>query len=563
MQKEYEFLESMTHNETQFTQLIEHIPSSVITVSLTGTICYVNKSAYQHLKFSREEMLTTSIEEYIIDFNNESSWNLIKNTLARNQKCYHREIHLLCKDNTTIICDLNSFFLKGKHEQPEKIALVFRDITQERIIANELEKKNLEMARMNSELIKSNQELKRVSDVKTKFLSIASHELKTPLTSIKGYSEIIIDNMKDQLSPGIFRMIESVNRAADRLHDVINNMLDVTRIEQKRLRLKPENMDLKETIEECIEEFKQFTSQRHISVLCSIDPDLPTFYGDKMRMQQVFTNLFSNAIKFSPDYSEVQIKAFVEDEKRFHIIVKDQGIGIDKDEQDKIFAPFYEIAKTTSHSTDSVKFMGGGTGLGLSIVKGVIERHGGCIWVESAGTGPNRFTGSEFHVLLPLKSRIQWDDDETQIIKLNKILEKPSQKLPSPLPKEEKPKVLIIDDDHEAIEITRIVLQPSFEIITAASGEEGIRIAFQHSPALILLDLYLPGLDGALVCRILRSQEETQDIPIAFFSAATQNEEIERCYASGADDFIIKPFNGKEMYEKVMQLVMKRSLRDI
>ena len=125
-----------------------------------------------------------------------------------------------------------------------------------------------------------------------------------------------------------------------------------------------------------------------------------------------------------------------------------------------------------------------------------------------------------------------------------------------------KPTILIIDDDSEAIEVTRMVLQTSFDIITADSGEDGIRMAFHHKPDLILLDLYLPGLDGCQVCRILRTQEETKNIPISFFTAATQNDEIEQCYASGADDFIVKPFNGKEMIEKVTQLVNERLSRN-
>ncbi len=490
----------------------------------------------------------------IIEVEMKGGWEYIRSVILHDNRNYSGETHLVCKDKSTIICNTNGFCVYDEKNEPEEIVLVFRDITEEKRIAEELEKKNLEMAKINSELLRSNQELKRVSEVKTKFLSIASHELKTPLTSIKGYSEIIIDNMKDKTEASVYSMIESIDRAADRLHDVINNMLDVTRIEQKRLRLKPETMSLNETATECIDELSQFATRRHIIFKCDFAEYRPSFYGDKMRMHQVFTNLFSNAIKFSPDNSSVEVVIDVDKEERFHIIVTDHGIGINADELDKIFDPFYEIASTSRHSTDSAKFMGGGTGLGLSIVRGVVERHGGVIWAESEGARKGEFLGSQFHILLPVRSRIKWDDDETQIIKLNRIMESPV-KLPKEVPEETKETVLVIDDDPEAVEITRMILQQFFTILTAETGEEGLKMAFEKKPSLILLDLYLPGLDGSLVCRILRTQEETKDIPISFFTAATQNEEMERCYASGADDFIVKPFNGKEMLEKVMRLI--------
>lgn len=550
----------MESNITLLANILEHIPGSVIVTTISGEIKYINTSTEKRLGYEREELSNKCVLEIVLEVEEKSSWEYIKDFVLKGKNNYYSGItYLVCKDKSTIICDASGFCVYNKLGQPEEIVLVLRDITKERTIAEELENKNLEMARMNSELIRSNQELKRVNELKTKFLSIASHELKTPLTSIKGYSEILIDNMADKVDKSVYRMIESIKRAADRLHDVINNMLDITRIEQKQLRLKPEKMDLQKVVHECIEELSQFTIDRKITFECIIDDTLPEFYGDKMRMQQVFTNILSNAIKYSPDGSSIKVKIFIDKKERFHITVIDSGIGIDKDELEKIFTPFYEIASPTRHSTHSAKYMGGGTGLGLSIVKGIVERHGGMIWAESPGTKPSQFPGSELHILLPVKARIQWDDDETQIIKLNKIMEIPKRKYEEPTTSETMETILVIDDDPEAIEMTSMILQSSFEVLTAATGEEGLKMAYQFKPSLILLDHYLPGLDGCQICRILRSQEETRKIPISFFSAATQNGEIEKCYASGADEFIVKPFSSKEMIDKVTRLLaMKR-----
>ena len=153
---------------------------------------------------------------------------------------------------------------------------------------------------MNTELIHSNIELMRVSELKSNFLSIASHELKTPLTSIMGYSDIIIDNMKERIDGGVYRMIESINRAAGRLNKVINNILDVTRIEQKRLRLRPETFDIAHVARECIDELADVAARRGIMFNRNFDATLPQFFGDRSRLAQVFTNLLTNAVKISP-----------------------------------------------------------------------------------------------------------------------------------------------------------------------------------------------------------------------------------------------------------------------
>ncbi|MCX7726385.1 MAG: ATP-binding protein [Chitinispirillaceae bacterium] len=542
-------------------RIVENTPIGIVVVTREGNIHYMNKWAEQLFKSKRDLLINRPIKEYVALHKEEISWEELW-TKVINGEIDETTVVLEQEDGNNIMCKVKIFSLDNDAQNPALIAMTFRDITQEFLFTEQIEKKNLEMAKMNSELIRSNAELMRLSEMKSNFLSIASHELKTPLTSIKGYSDIIIDNMREQIDENIYHMIESINRAADRLHRVVNNILDVTRIEQKKLRLKPEMLDLRDVAKDCIEELKQFSQKRGIVFNCQFQENLPLFYGDKMRMQQVFTNLFSNAIKYSPDNSCVEV--IIETEKkeeneRFHIAVCDHGVGIDKSEQKNIFLPFYEVGKPNRHSTDFAKFMGGGTGLGLSIVKGIIERHGGRIWVESPGVKENEFPGSTFHIILPIKAEIGWDDDETKTILIEERKQEEAINIED-ISKisNEKPVLLFIDSDREAVEIAKMVLENAFEIITAESGEIGLSLAFSRHPSIILLDSYLPGIDGYKVCRILKSLEETRNIPIAFFSAQTQNEEIKKCFSSGADDFIVKPFNGRELVDKIWRLLMKK-----
>jgi signal transduction histidine kinase len=475
------------------------------------------------------------------------------------------KVGLSRNDGAEISCVLTAFSIGSMESRQYAVAIILKDITDELKIAEQLEKKTIETAKMNTELIHSNIELKRLSEKKSDFLSIASHELKTPLTSIMGYSDLIVDGMKDRVDSGVFRMIESINRAAGRLNDVINNILDITRIEQKRLRLKPEMLRLNAIAQDSIDEIAPVAAKRSITINCIFADDLPQFYGDRLRMQQVFTNLLSNAVKYSPDGSAVDVSIAVENGVRFHLAVKDRGIGIDASEQKHIFDPFSEVGEVSKHSSNQMKFKGGGTGLGLSIAKGIIERHGGRIWVESQGLGerPDQYPGSTFHIVLPIIAEIEWDDLE----KRTSI--SVSGTGPAPIPAGDvrinthisdsgKPSILIIDPDPETVEVTGMVLENAFDVFPAAGVEQGLALAFQHQPSIILLNSCLPGLDGIRMCKILRSQEETRSTPIVFLSPETQREEIEKCFASGANDFIIKPFSGRELMNKIWQLMLKK-----
>jgi two-component system, sensor histidine kinase ChiS len=538
-------------------KIVESTPAGVVVVTAEGLIRYVNLFAEELFNAPRDQLDGKRIEEYITVQEQGVSWEQLWHHMIQGEVT-ETTLMLQPVDRDDTMCKVNLFPGTDGEGRPGPLVMIFRDISHEVMFDEQIEKKNLELAKMNTELIRWNAELKRISELKSNFLSIASHELKTPLTSIKGYSDIIIDNMKEKIDPGVYRMIESINRAADRLHKVVNSILDVTRIEQKRLRLKPEMIQLGPIANDCIDDLTQFTVKRGITFKCSFPKTLPEFYGDKMRIQQVFTNLFSNAIKYSPDGSTVDVAIVLEKETTFHITVRDHGVGINKEEQKNIFDAFYEIGSATRHSTDFAKFMGGGTGLGLSIAKGIVERHGGRIWVESEGVKKDEYPGSVFHVFLPMQAEISWDDDETKSLVIDRgdedavDIEEITDMI------NEKPVILFIDSDKEAVEIARMVLENAFEVLVAETGETGLSLAFSRNPSVILMDSYLPGMDGYRICRILRSQDETRDIPIAFFSAGTQNSEIQKCFASGCDDFIVKPFSGRELVDKIWRLLMKK-----
>lgn len=534
---------------------VENIQEGIILMNLQGEIEYVNSMVEEMLIFTQEELAGQPISDLVVGYDVGKEWDTIVNTIKGGHPYEFPPLKMLKRNGRTTTARMRGFSLKRPADDESWIVFYVQDISKEINTTIELEQRNRELTRENSMLLKESSNFKRISELKTKFLGIASHELKTPLTSIKGYSEILLDTMSDQLNDEVERMVSRISRAADKLHNVVNDMLDVTRIEQNRLRLRPEDLNLKAILEECIEELSQFFAQKNITSVVEVEKELPLMYGDKNRIHQVFTNILSNAIKYSPENTTVTSSIKL-DEKSFVITIRDEGMGIAPMEQDHIFSPFYEVNSTSNH-TSSGSFLGGGTGLGLSIVKGVVQRHGGTIEVESEAATPEReYPGSAFIITLPQENSVRWSDDETQMMRLNTIMGQPIVKGDDVEEDDsETKKILIIDDDAEAVEICRVIFNKKYEILTSATGEVGLRIAFRERPQLILINFYLPGLSGTQVCRILKTQDETSHIPIAFFSAATQDKEVEQCYASGGDDFIVKPFSGKEITDKVNQLI--------
>jgi signal transduction histidine kinase len=238
----------------------------------------------------------------------------------------------------------------------------------------------LEVASKTSEITKSNELLKRANKklmeldkLKSDFVSMVSHELKTPLTPMKTSAEFLLQNDPDV---NVRReMLELIVRNIDRQTRMVNDMLDISRIESGNMRYRKEIMDIGEIINSAIETMKKQSEEKKINITTDIPPDLLTINADKDKLIQVFINLLSNALKFTPDGGNVEIKAN-ESEKYIEVCVKDDGIGIPPDKIDKIFNKFYQIDNTSARPY-------GGSGLGLAITKSIMEGHGGTIRVES------------------------------------------------------------------------------------------------------------------------------------------------------------------------------------
>lgn len=247
----------------------------------------------------------------------------------------------------------------------------------------------------NEQLENSYKELKRLDELKTRFMVISSHELRTPASIISGNLELLMSGAMGDFQKDQKEIIENAYKGTARLIDLIEDVLSVLRIDSHKLKLNISTFNMRELIDESIGALKIFINERKQTVVNNISAI--ELEADRNRMYQAIINLLSNAMKYSKDGATIEFKG-QEENGNFHMICRDNGIGIPKGELEKIFEKFYQLGDADQHRTSKHKFMGGGSGLGLTIVRGTMEEHNGKIWAES--DGPN--TGTSIHLIIPM-----------------------------------------------------------------------------------------------------------------------------------------------------------------
>jgi signal transduction histidine kinase len=265
---------------------------------------------------------------------------------------------------------------------------------------------NQELRSARRALERNNQELQRIDQAKSDFISIASHELRTPLTVMKGYTEMMMED--NRLDANLKSMVKKMNEGTIRLHEIMDSMFDVAQIDSRSLKPHLQPVDLGKLIQDvCIEQSKT-ANEREQKITVALPP-LPQVKADQNLLKKMFHHLIRNAIKFTPNGGKItvignQIPPVINlPNGGVEITIIDTGVGVDPNLREIIFTKFYQPGELGKHSTSKSRFKGGGAGLGLALSKGIIEAHGGKIWVESPGYDEVNFPGSQFHIILPLE----------------------------------------------------------------------------------------------------------------------------------------------------------------
>ncbi|MBN1955742.1 MAG: hybrid sensor histidine kinase/response regulator [Anaerolineae bacterium] len=255
------------------------------------------------------------------------------------------------------------------------------------------------------ELQQAHEDLQHLERMKSDFVILAGHELRTPLTVIYGYNQLLLTMpdipgaVDEEGSPRY--LISQVAEATKRLSQVVEDILNVTLIDANKLDLKIVPIEINTMVESVIKNLTSLDAGRSLEFVFDNLENLPPLRVDSQRIYQVLWNVISNSVKYTPDGGTITLSGRVL-EDTVHLTIKDTGIGIDPQERDRIFDRFYVLENTSLHRTSKTAFKGGGMGLGLTVARGIVEAHGGKIWVESEGRDEEKLPGSTFHILLPL-----------------------------------------------------------------------------------------------------------------------------------------------------------------
>jgi len=261
----------------------------------------------------------------------------------------------------------------------------------------------LQNARLYNELTEAYQRLEILDKTKARFIEVAAHELRTPLTVIKGYSQVLSRQPLLKNDPQLTQMLDGILNGTQRMHEIVNSMLDVARIDNQTLELVKVPTHLDFVVRKVVTQFSSALTERRLTLTLDGLEGLPAVQADPEILQKVFSKLVVNAIKYTPDGGAIKITGFKDDVGHaIEVVVSDTGIGIAPDQQAVVFEKLYQSGEVAFHSSGVTSFKGGGPGLGLAIARGFVLAHGGRIWVESSGYDEAVCPGSSFHVRLPL-----------------------------------------------------------------------------------------------------------------------------------------------------------------
>ncbi len=365
-----------------------------------------------------------------------------------------------------------------------------------------------------SRITRTAEELQRASALKDRFLASVSHELRTPMTVILGFSGALLRGAQGELNPEQKQSLERVQRNAKMLLGLINDVLDISKIEAGKMEITPQSIEVAALLDQVRSDFAQAAARKGLRLTTETAPDLGRVTSDASRLTQVLSNLVGNALKFT-DRGSILVRAQPREQDRWALIVEDTGIGIPEEEQETIFEEFRQ-GEPEEHRGR------GGTGLGLAIARKLILALGGTISLESA-----RGKGARFTVLLPRDLPAG-------------VPAEPSRELPAiPAAPDGKKTVLIVDDDEGVREFLAFELKTyGLKILQATDGRKGLEAARKERPDAILLDVLMPNLDGWETLRALKQLSETRSIPVVILSVVEN-----RAFgiSLGAVEHLVKP----------------------
>ena len=513
--------ERVRESEERYRMLFELNPQPVWAYDRqTLRFLAVNQAAVSNYGYSRDEFLAMTIRDIRP---RQDVPAVIESVSSLKDGEQQLGIWRHCKrDGSVIDVEITSYAFSFGGRAADLVIAV--DITDRKRGEEERHRFTESLGAANRELEVRNRELERATQMKSKFLASMSHELRTPLNAIVGFSGLLAEHAAGPLNEKQERFVAHIKQGADHLLQLINDILDLSKIEAGQLEFRCEDFFLQDALPEVLSTIRPLAMVKNIRVEHELQAGCCA-YADRIRVKQVLYNLFSNAVKFTPKGGQINIDCSTL-EGCVRVSVSDTGIGIPSEDQEVIFQEFRQL-EGKGHVA------GEGTGLGLAITKCLVEQQGGKIWVESE-VGK----GSCFSFTLPAGRAIS-----------------PPSPVISPIQTPEAapaapyhPQVLVVDDEIAARELIASYLEPDYRVAMAGSGAEAIRKAKELRPDAITLDVLMAGGSGFEILVSLRKDPATASIPVIIVSVVDQKRVG---FALGADDYLIKPIARSTLLETI------------
>ncbi len=519
--------EELREGERRYRLLAENAKDVIWTVDMNMRPTYMSPSITHLLGYSVEEAMALPMEAVYTPASFETAMKTLSEELAienMEQKDLSRsrtlELELNRKDGSIIPVEIKFSFMREPDGRPIAILAIARDTTERKQAEQDLQEKN--------------RELEAASQAKSEFLASMSHELRTPLNVVIGFSELMLDGVPGKINDEQRQCLSDILSSGQHLLNLINDVLDLSKVEARRMELRLENLNLADVIDDVVQTVKPMLDENRHKMRMSIVEELPQVRADRSKLRQILLNLLSNAIKFTPPGGKLAIEVSREGDW-CQVNVVDNGIGIKKEDRERIFEAFIQADTLPDRKKE-------GTGLGLALTKQFVEIMGGRIWV-----GSEYGKGSKFTFALPLarEGKPHVEELEEGLLEAQEPLLIPGQK-----------QILVVDDDRKARSLLRAWLKAEgYAVAEASTGDEGIKQAKELLPAVIILDILMPGKDGWQVLQELKSMPETRDIPVVIASVVGEKE---LGFSLGAVDYFVKPVDKKGFMKRIAELSLAR-----
>ena len=530
--------EVLRQSEERFRLLVEGVADyAIFMLDANGSVATWNAGAARIKGYRAEEIIGQHFSKFYPQEAIESGWPEHELRVAAAEGRFVDEGWRIRKDGSRFWAHVTITALRDEHSL-RGFAKLTRDLTERRrteaLEASGAERAALLEAERNARML-----AQRSARVKDEFLATLSHELRTPLNAILGWAQLLRVKSNPEAAE-VQRGMEVIERNARAQVRLIDDLLDLSRIMSGRFRLDVQQVSLHDIVKGALDSIEPTAQNKGVRLESILDPNSVIVSGDPGRLQQIFWNLLSNAIKFTPKGGKVQV-VLQRVNSHIELSVSDTGIGIPAAFLPHVFERFSQKDSSTQREY-------GGLGLGLAISKQLVDLHGGSIQAKSLGEGH----GATFVVSLPL---VMLGAEKRSVQRVHPTASELSDSMP--LPRLDGIRALIVDDEADAIELVRRVLQTQGAIVTTArSGEEALRVLEASAPDVLISDIGMPGMDGYQFMRLMRAAEaKGRRLPALALTAFARPDDRKQAILAGYQAHLAKPFDMGEFAIVVAGLV--------